>query len=540
MGGCFNLIDRRIYLLSGTANRMSEESGIASVFYYGHSLSDRKGPVTQKELKELAAARLIDPTDRVWQGDSEKSAQAGNIKGLFPANPIAPAPLQTMRDPANAEHTLGENYYSRVHPMTHGSSTTSYDMSSPSRPLLDARPLVPRKADGLFAKIEQMRDDLHKIASEQMAARGIVGNVLRSHPLVHPCWVSIEFWQPVDNDPLLTQRSTAVVRIEAKPYHRHEFEFELELNCRGRIKKSGALAEFGAKEISRTMAYLMGETMVPTFSDVQLRRYPWELWKRRNKPEALAKDWLAMIPIACFALGFLTLGAYGFGLLLMIAGGVVAFLLQRRPKVVRTSGKPIGEPRNLLCLDSWQTMVFSAGATCEDVRSRLSNRFEKPFSDLMRFRPEQIWYWGLDGVTEREQFVITHGRAIAFVHVHRYGNDLYVAWDGHLNRGQWVEKDLYQGVDKRSGRLAVIRVVEAGYQRLTEYDLTDANSLMEWVHAQVVQVIKQIMVEQKIDQEIDFKVIRGERQGVTSGEGSARETIGRIADKAKNMLKRVG
>jgi hypothetical protein len=45
-------------------------------------------------------------------------------------------------------------------------------------------------------------------------------------------------------------------------------------------------------------------------------------------------------------------------------------------------------------------------------------------------------------------------------------------------------------------------------------DLIDLNSLTEWAHARIVQVLKQVMAERKLDQEIDFKIVRGERQSL--------------------------
>ena len=39
------------------------------------------------------------------------------------------------------------------------------------------------------------------------------------------------------------------------------------------------------------------------------------------------------------------------------------------------------------------------------------------------------------------------------------------------------------------------------------------NCLTEWTHAQVVMLMKQLMKELQIDQEIDFKIVRGERKG---------------------------
>jgi hypothetical protein len=63
----------------------------------------------------------------------------------------------------------------------------------------------------------------------------------------------------------------------------------------------------------------------------------------------------------------------------------------------------------------------------------------------------------------------------------------------------------------------VINTVTPGVARVTEYDVIDLNSLTEWAHSRVVQAIKQLLAEHKLDQEIDFKIQqRGERNSLVS------------------------
>jgi hypothetical protein len=391
----------------------------------------------------------------------------------------------------------------------------------PPGPLSDVRPIVPRSTGGLFVRIEAMRDALQTRLSQELAQQGLRGHVLRSGPFQHPCWVKVELWKPADTDALLTHRAAATVTLHPRPYHRFEVEHEVTFDSAGRSGKAGPLSRFEGDEAARLVRFLVKGGAKPSFSSQELRRKPWQFWKPSNKPEALSPDWLAVFASAVIGLGLLASFAGGIGIPLAVIGILFYGALSSRQKLVRTSGKPSGEPRLLSSLDSWQSVVFGAGAACDDVRSRLVARLHAPFSDQMSWRSERIWYWGLDGVIEREQVVVTLGRAIVFVHIHRYGDDLYVAWDGHMNRGTWVEQDLYQGIDRSSRKLAVVRCVTQGQQPLTEYDLSDANSLDEFVHAQLVQVVKQVMAEKKIDQELDFKVIRGERKAFTGTEGEA-------------------
>jgi hypothetical protein len=127
---------------------------------------------------------------------------------------------------------------------------------------------------------------------------------------------------------------------------------------------------------------------------------------------------------------------------------------------------------------------------------------------------ERIWYRGVDGKVEREQLVVTFRRAIAFIHIYPDGNDLYVGWDAHVNGGTWVERKVGVGRDPNTGATCQLNTIGAGWQAPNEYDVIDGNALIERVHAAVTQVVRRVMAERNIDQEIDFKILREKREGI--------------------------
>ena len=129
-----------------------------------------------------------------------------------------------------------------------------------------------------------------------------------------------------------------------------------------------------------------------------------------------------------------------------------------------------------------------------------------------RIGDEDISYHGIDGRVERRQIVAQLGRAIVFVHVYSYGTDLYVGWDAHVNAGMWAQKSVGIGVDPESGRLTRALAVSSSWQSPNEYDVTDANFLLEWVHVVLMRIIKDVMRVHEIDQEIDFEIVRESRQ----------------------------
>jgi hypothetical protein len=63
---------------------------MSTLWYYAHD-EKKLGPFSQTQLKEMAAAGTILPTDTVWLKGVVQGAQASRIKNLFPhavANPV--------------------------------------------------------------------------------------------------------------------------------------------------------------------------------------------------------------------------------------------------------------------------------------------------------------------------------------------------------------------------------------------------------------------------------------------------------------------
>jgi len=153
------------------------------------------------------------------------------------------------------------------------------------------------------------------------------------------------------------------------------------------------------------------------------------------------------------------------------------------------------------------------------LRDRLSQRINASRPDRFVATSERIWHWGLDGPHEREQTVLRFGRALVFIQIHPYGDDLFVSWDAHVNYGTWSEKHVASGIDRATGKRISLMAVEPSAERIGEYDVSDLNALAEWTHLQVTQELRQLMKEREIDQEIDFAIIRADRNGIEESTG---------------------
>jgi len=275
----------------------------------------------------------------------------------------------------------------------------------------------------------------------------------------------------------------------------------------------------------------------PTPRFRKFREYFFQFWRTENKLQGLGKDVLATAAGLLAVAGFVLIVLLPLALVLWGIAIALALKTTRRKSLVRIDGKPDYEPRTLVRVDSWQTILFDMGSEATTVRERFLGMLEVGLDSQRRLRSERHWYWGLDGKEEREQWVLTFGRAIVFCQIHQYGKDLYVGWDGHLNRGQWVEQTVATGIDKLTWNPITISRVVPGTQPVSEYDLADLSCLMEWVHAQVVKLLKQLVHEKKIDQEIDFKIQRAERKQVIDS-GSATSSEGSAVSKVRKAFQR--
>jgi phosphoglycolate phosphatase-like HAD superfamily hydrolase len=61
------------------------------------------------------------------------------------------------------------------------------------------------------------------------------------------------------------------------------------------------------------------------------------------------------------------------------------------------------------------------------------------------------------------------------------------------------------------------------------------NCLLEWTHAKLSKLVRELMEEQRIDQEVDFKVLRSERRSLTDA-GEESTNTGEAASGVKRTL----
>lgn len=393
--------------------------------------------------------------------------------------------------------------------------------------------VIPRNSTNSFARAEELRDQLYARIEQECARAGLNVVGYKSASQSGTVWVRFDYLLPQDTENL-SLRASLRIAIERYDYHRFEHLYTLEVIHGTKSRTRTGFMELTDSDLQALNGYLSRGGSFPSLSSPRVRSWPLQLWRPLNKVDRLRPDWIAIVAIS----GVVVLVLVPYGPLLAAAGAVLFWLYQRgRQTFILTTGKPVHDPRELVRMDSWQATIDRLAPRHQELRMALSDRVRASASSGIVVRPEQIWYPGVDGKVEREQIVCSFRRAIGFLHLEPYGNDLYVGWDTHVNCGTWVEQTLARGVDRQTGKLVVANRVVPGWQAPNEYDITDVNYLTEWLHATVVRVVKLKMEEHRIDQELDFTVQRESRKQALATEqpagAPARPGLGGLASRLR-------
>lgn len=387
-------------------------------------------------------------------------------------------------------------------------------VSGPREPgFRDLRPAIERNDTNGLSEAERIRDHIYDLFNQTAAVKRVDVLILKSPPFTSPPWVRVECWVRHPRDPALTLRSNAQLSVRPREFHRFPVEIDVLLSDDKQSRTYRSLIELTPFDAQGIFDYLLFERHSPRFGFRRCRRWPWQFWLPSNKPERLGVDPMGVLAAGLMVLGLLTI-VFGIGALFLLTAGIVAYSNSKRRHHVLSAGKPAQEPRRLLRLDSWQTLVRELGADRDGVWSGIQRELDQAPEEGFQQGGERIWYWGVDGKEEREQLVVRFRRGIAFVHVYRYGKDLFVGWDAHVNCGTWVEEVSGGGYDKTTQELCSVHTITARWHVPNEYDITDTNCLLERVHAAVSKVVKLKLAERRIDQEIDFKILREPRHNL--------------------------
>jgi hypothetical protein len=403
-----------------------------------------------------------------------------------------------------------------------------------SAPSVGPTPYLRPRANDLWNRCVLSCQQLQRALRHQLDEVTDGADVFASPPGVFPAWVRCDFWMPA-GERRQTRRCYAEVTLHPQPHKK--FPFVLIAIC-GR----------GTERPLRA-SHVLDATQLPDWDKTVAGLIEYFFDKRPSAPEVFEQSRTAAFFIGLFQRnGFEPLRKHSgvgtfvaFALFMIpevgpILGGIAMLFIflssleRGRVHQVMDSGRPANTPRTLDFIDSWHAVIPSAAAHAPRVTRELESAGERERWAEESVQHEQIWHHSLEGLEVRQQTVFAFRKALVFCHVQRYGDDLYVGWDAHLNRAFWREDALAAGEDQ-TGRLTHLTGAVADVASPSEYDLADVNMLSERTHRRLQAIVKRLISDLRIDAEIDFAPIRRDRSGVLATVGRQEQAPGGVVSR---------
>ena len=336
--------------------------------------------------------------------------------------------------------------------------------------------------DNIILKLNEKRDEIYQLFYEVSLELDISIECIKSSSFDLSTWVACKV-SSKKND-YMTRESYIDIELLPMPFHIYDIPLVIELTKGNRMEKFENVIYLTKDDIRKILQMMLLANKIITFKPKQYSSSLLFFWRPQNK---LIKE---------FRCNFFKPQDYL---------GLSLFKI--------TTGKPPFEPRALVKLDSWQTVVFDIGYISDTISAELESKFSTIKEDKLQITREKVWYWGINGREEREQLVCIFNRAYVIVHIYSYGENLYIGWDANLNYARWEEYKVGEACFGTG-----LYSTQPIWEEVNEYDLNDTNFLLETVHSFLRQIIKQVMQEKKIDQEIDFNIVRESRKEALKAE----------------------
>ena len=401
---------------------------------------------------------------------------------------------------------------------------------------IDVRPVHRVSDDTIWGAAATQRNACYDAIRQVLAERGLDALVTRSANGIYPAWVKVEAWLPQKSaagasaDPRL--RTTLELTFEVKPYRQYAVATSAVVRFG---KRAVAVAERPNFTISDAVAWVLyalgtgGKPRAARFTDFLANAFLAVIpFARTRYANRILRPFRSILPIPLpWLIAFLGLVLIGIGvfqtdyffgpspretteLVVGVLALIAAFVVSRRRTVVSVIDRPTIPPRYLLRLDSWHAVIPGLGPAVDEVKQRFTSKLAAFAASGATTETERYGFRSPNGYDERDRLVITKGQGVAHLHVYRFGEDVFVGWDSYINWAQWAETRPVSA-RRSAGRRTEFRSLQPGLYVPNEYDLIDLNSLIEIVHRCVTDVLKAMMEEHKIDQEVDFQIIRGDR-----------------------------
>lgn len=410
---------------------------------------------------------------------------------------------------------------------------------------VNARPEIRASDQTHWSRAAELRDQFHESMRTTLAEEGLEGRVTRSSNGVYPVWARMEAWLPVEDDSPSVDpriRCSTLVNINVLPFNEHVLTFTAAANDGRQTIQVYNRPQFSTQDVGEWVRFAVGRRSKPSnykpvadaVATMFLTFIPFARPLHSNRIDRAYRNFLPIsLPLIFLLVGGLLAVSGGIDLaqpswdqsgagegMLLIGAvllGVAILLYKRRRTIISVADRPRIPPRELLLVDSWHAVVPSLGPRIDEVKSRVSARLSEARSNRILVEDEIYGFESPSGYEERERFIVSIGQGVAHVHVYRFGEDVFVGWDSYLNWAKWGETGAVTS-KAGAGKITEYRALKERLYIPNQFDLIDLNSLSEVVHRVISDELKALMKESKIDQEIDFQIIRGDRDNALDRE----------------------
>ncbi len=400
--------------------------------------------------------------------------------------------------------------------------------------IIDARPVGDVGQDTAWDRTRNVRDRFSGVIKKVLDDVGVEALVLKSQDGNYPVWVRLEAWLPNRSAPGAQHhlRSTLEIVVEARPFHTRPLIYAVRATSGNKAIAIEHATRFEAGDVREWTLFVVGGGSTPSSYHPKQDAFFASLGAAipmlgpHYNPLAAAyrvqlASWplaagLAAVPVyalAAWAPGMMPAIAAAAGVVTLLLAAVVLVLGHRARTLVVRAVQPEDTPRRLFHIDSWYAVVNGL----KGGEAKLERRIRAKLADLKEHgissRIEAYGFRKPNGYDERERIVLSRGQGYMHVHVARLGDDLFVGWESQLNWAHWAETQpvarKYAGI-----RETEFRSLAPGWYLPGDVDLFDLESLSALVHHAIEREIKAVMRERNVTRDIDFEIIRADRDQI--------------------------
>jgi hypothetical protein len=418
--------------------------------------------------------------------------------------------------------------------------------------LIDARPRLPAANNSLWDNATRERDRIAEILDQTIRSMGLLVWVRKSKPGEYPLYVFVDNWRPVNETAEFhtTERSSLKIAIQVEPYKEKPLVYTVELR-RQRKNLQSSYWEIDQQELQEMARYLVKGGLKPRFFKSRVLRFfeaifpPLKFAFPKNclikvaRPTRFTISNILIFGGLIGAAIFLTMGVQATNefngnapvhFLLtsafVVLLGIGIYLAYRRPILYAVPTQSVRTPRHEFLVDSWHVSVPEGGSDFTAFESRLATAIASIASvdSSIELQKEKHQHLSPRGFEERDRYVLTKNQTNVHVHIYSFGRDAFVGWDGYLNFAKWSESiPISQNV--KNGAKIAYRSLVTGVHIPSEFDLIEFNCLTELIHRALVREIKLFLKEKQIETDLDFQIIRGDRErAMQAGKRNQRDT----------------